>query len=354
VFDSLVVQTAFLGDLLLGIPLFKKIKELHPDGRLTVVCRRGLGSFLTESGLVDEVIEIDKKSGVDWREAKRRLKDRTFDLLLCPHESPRSALFVRGLKAKKKIGFKSWFNGFIFDERIERPMQDPEAIRQLSLLSGESRDVQNQIFDFEKSQQKAGGRFENGALVPVPAQLGMQIPKLVEMRAKKDPQAKTAVLAPGSVWATKMWTSEGFVAVGKNLANKGFRVLISGSAQERALCESIAREIPGAESVAGKTSLFESAKILSQSDLLVCNDSGSMHLASCAGTPTVSVFGPTVLDFGYRPWNDSRAEVVQLDLDCRPCGTHGAKACPLGTHACMKGLPATVVSLAVDRVLNLR
>jgi len=74
-----------------------------------------------------------------------------------------------------------------------------------------------------------------------------------------------------------------------------------------------------------------------------------MHLGSTAGTPTVSIFGPTILEFGYRPWN-ARAEIVQIDLSCRPCGKHGAKKCPLGTHACMKGISSRVVITAADRL----
>jgi heptosyltransferase II len=69
------------------------------------------------------------------------------------------------------------------------------------------------------------------------------------------------------------------------------------------------------------------------------------------GIPTVAVFGPTTLDLGYRPWQN-RALVVQKDLECRPCGKHGAAKCPLGTHACMKTVRPPDVLTAIDRLLG--
>jgi heptosyltransferase-2 len=371
VFETLVIQTAFLGDLLLGIPLFKKIRQLHPDGRITVLCRRGLGSFLLDAGIVDEVIEVDKGSASDRREAKTKLSVRAYDLILTPHESLRSGLITLGLEGKKKIGFRSWFNRFFFDVRIERPIGLPEALRQLSLLKTESEAIVQQIHAFETRQARSGGRKSDSSLLEVPSELDMVLPALKSLRAARSQNLdwksrvsrevegilseadgkRVAVLAPGSVWATKMWTKSGFIAVGNRLVEMGYLVLVMGSAQEAELCAAIASSIPGAQNVAGRSNLYGSAQLLALSELLVCNDSGAMHLGACSGIPTVSVFGPTVLDFGYRPWN-KEAEVVELELGCRPCGAHGSKACPLGTHACMKDLSPALVISSIEKLLS--
>jgi heptosyltransferase-2 len=123
-----------------------------------------------------------------------------------------------------------------------------------------------------------------------------------------------------------------------------------GAPAERGICDEIVRAAPGAVSIAGETSLWESAEILALADRLVCNDSGAMHMAAAAGVPTVTVFGPTILEFGYRPWQN-QARVAQVELKCRPCGKHGAKACPLGTHECMKAVSVqTVLGLCDDVV----
>jgi heptosyltransferase-2 len=75
-----------------------------------------------------------------------------------------------------------------------------------------------------------------------------------------------------------------------------------------------------------------------------------MHAASVTGLPTIAIFGPTVLDFGFRPWNEKSA-VVQLDLHCRPCAAHGGKKCPIGTHACMRDLSYRQVEKALFQLL---
>ncbi|MES2962717.1 MAG: glycosyltransferase family 9 protein [Bdellovibrionota bacterium] len=367
----MIVQTAFLGDMLLSLPLIRTMKTAWPNDRLVVLVRKGVGSFLRDAGVVDEVVEVDKSSGASWREAGRALRSREFELVVCPHESIRSALFVRKLRAKKKIGFTRFFNSFAFDVRLERRLELPEALRQLALVANEIPSVEPLIEKFAAISIGSGGQGPvTGQLLLPPESADMRVAGLTALREAFESgndwrsllteKSRTVadelgvgkkplvVLAPGSVWKTKMWTSEGYVEVAKAWLARGARVAIFGSPEEAELAGEIARA-SGAVSIAGRTSLFESAEILALAELLVCNDSGAMHLGATAGTPTVSIFGPTVLELGYRPWN-SRARVVQTKLECRPCGKHGSKKCPLGTHACMKEISAKIVLDAADEL----
>ena len=370
--ERLIVQTAFLGDVLLAIPLIKEILKTWPEDRLTILVRKGVGAFLRDAALGVEVIEVDKSSSVSWREVRLALRSRSFELILCPHESFRSALFVARLRGKLKVGFAKWFNNFVFDVRIDRPMDLPESLRQLSLLESVNADWSTRLADFRSQQVALGGQGpEKGSLVAVPVGLEMTVPRLKDIRSafesggdwnsKLSPRAHDlaaqlgvgvkplVAIAPGSVWPTKMWTKEGFTEVARAWTLRGARVVVLGAPSEAALAQEIASQVSGVISMAGETSLYESAELLALAELLICNDSGSMHLGSCAGTPTVSVFGPTVLELGYRPWNP-RARVVQIPLDCRPCGKHGAKKCPLGTHACMKGISSQAVITASQQL----
>ena len=371
--DILVVQTAFLGDVLLGIPLLKALRKITPTGRIVLVCRKGVGAFFIDSGLVDEIVEVDKANRKSWRHAAKILETRSFDLLLCPHESFRTMLFVGRLKAKIKIGYRRFFNYFAFDHRVPRSLNLPEALRQLALLIPIEPSYSDLLTDFASRQTAPGGQGPDGTLTSLAPSADMSVPSLTKLRFAKfrsqgfdsnangvasviEPFADAAdpviVLAPGSVWATKMWTKDGFIETGRALAvSRGAITVVMGSKDERLLCMEIANAIPNAVTLAGRTSLFESAQLLAISDLLICNDSGAMHLGAAAGVPIVSVFGPTVLEFGYRPWSD-RAEVVQKSLVCRPCGKHGSHRCPLGTHDCMKKISATEVLAAVERVTN--
>jgi heptosyltransferase-2 len=88
-------------------------------------------------------------------------------------------------------------------------------------------------------------------------------------------------------------------------------------------------------------------------ELVVTNDSAGQHLAALAGTKTVSVFGPTVLPFGFRPWNSQAIVVERFGLSCRPCGKHGPMKCPIGTHECMKSIRSNEVYQACERLLSI-
>ncbi len=367
----LLVQTAFVGDLLLSIPLLKELRDRDPDAKLVLLCRKGLGDFFIRAALVDEIVEVDKgdEKNSSWRSAREKLAGRRFDLILCPHESFRSAAFVMRLRANRKIGFRRWFNFAIFTDRVERPMHLPEALRQLSLLAPLDEKWGKRLAEYGKNT-RAGGLSSEG-LARVPEWAEMSVPRLMNLKSNRDPKLlssdrvravaerldlansgrQTAILAPGSVWATKMWPLDGYTRVARELLSKGWRVVALGAANEKEICGELVRRAPGVQSIAGDTNLFESTEIIALADLVVCNDSGAMHMASAAATPAVSIFGPTILQFGYRPWQN-KSHVLEVSLDCRPCGKHGARECPLGTHACMKQVSAESVLVGIESVTH--
>lgn len=364
-----------MGDLLLGIPLLKRLRTREPSATLSLFCRKGLGEFFTRYDLVDEVIEVDKSNAESRKASEAVLRARNWDWVISPHESIRTHRLVLSLRAKRKTGYRTFWNGLVFGQRVSRPMALPEALRQLALLSADDPIVRNALAefgphpDFKSFPELAS--LDARVLGEVPEWASMRVPRLhrihmarhgdgvrhlseraaalaEELRLRVDRGSGVAFLAPGSVWPTKMWTREGYAASARELLKMGFRVILTGAPQERELCESLAAET-GARSVAGRTSLAESAELMALADVLICNDSGAMHVASACGVPSVAVFGPTTLHLGYRPWQ-SAARVVQTNLHCRPCGKHGAKVCPLGTHECMKSIPASSVLIEVGEL----
>lgn len=349
-----ILQTAFLGDTLLSIPL---VKALRQNGDVvTLLCRSNLAEFFRATGLFEEVIEIEKGQSSSYREARRRLAavwgSAPTRILMSPHESHRSKLFALGLRARgvatHTVGFRDRIFTFglsrlAYTHQVHRPMKLPEALRQLSLLTApcfEDAKIWNERINIYRHEQGLpGGRDSQGRLLPVPSWASMKIdtPALISPE-KFSSEKPYAVLAPGSVWRTKQWTAEGFIGVGRKLAAEGLHVFVTGTKEEADLCESVVRGIGAhAKSLAGVSSLLETAQVLAAADVVVVNDSGSMHLASLVGTPAIAVFGPTVLDFGYRPWSPEGYVIEPREvLSCRPCGLHGSQVCPIGTHACMK------------------
>lgn len=309
--------------------------------------------------LADEVYEVDKSDSRSWHELWSSLQDREFRRIYCPHESIRSALFVHRLKAFEKIGFKKWWNRFFFTRRVRRPMELPEPLRQLALLTAVDENFARAYAAAASDpgqrnlQTREAVRRWNAAIPAFADIYTAPHPEDVAGAARFLRDSKPAVyIAPGSVWATKKWTENGFVEVAKHYHAKGYAVYWTGSSTERELCQRLADEVPGTVNLAGQTSLVDLHALFTKAALVISNDSSPIHLAAMAGAKCVGIFGATTLSLGFRPWSD-RAKVAQIDLNCRPCGLHGHKQCPLKHHHCMVHLPSHLVTDLGDESLAL-
>lgn len=341
---QVVIQTAFLGDLLLSIPFLQRIKRLFPQDELVLICKKGLGSFLKQQNIIDDFFEIEKGDRQSYRYAKAFLKNIEISNLFCLHRSTRSLLFTAQLKARKKIGFSSIGGFFIFDEVFRYEHKWPDVIRKFKLLSSLDKEVAEALK--ENSFEKLNSADDSGKL-PTPPNLFSFQPK------DRIKNLRQVCIFPGSVWATKRWTEEGFTLLAQNLAKEGFSVLLLGGPDEKALCDSVAVKVPSAQVLAGHLSIQQSIEKVGESALVIANDSAATHMAAYQGTPSVTIFGPTVLSLGFRPWSDL-ARVVQVEgMDCRPCGMHGHKQCPLGHHHCMKWIGSDKVLKIARELLNI-
>jgi heptosyltransferase II len=157
-------------------------------------------------------------------------------------------------------------------------------------------------------------------------------------------------LAPGSIWGTKRWPY--YADLARRLTSSG-RLVVLGSAADAPLAAAISAATFGsAIEATGRLSLLASAALLERCVLAVTNDSAPQHLASAAGTPTISIFGPTVPAFGFGPLAPHSTVVEHHALPCRPCDPHGPMVCPLGHWRCMRDLDVDLVFTEVQRALS--
>ncbi len=348
----LVVQTAFIGDVFLMIPLLKAIRDLHLNCEISIVVREGLGEFLKNLGTVDYFVEISKSNKNSYQEAQQKLNSK-FDYIFCPHESLRSALFVSKLNSKNKIGFKSWWNFLFFDIRIKKNYLLSESLRQLQLIQNQT-SIFNVYFsqtntremDFQVPDHLLLSNF-NDILNKYKSTQSRLMEQLGLISNKK-----YIVIFPGSVWPTKQWTLEGFNQIAQKFIDNNFDVVLMGSKNEFTLCENIESATQHKSiNIAGKYKLWDSFLILSKSQIAITNDSGSMHMAAIANIPTVAIFGPTTLKLGFRPWQNKAKVVENNNLNCRPCGKHGHNQCPLKHHHCMTEISAEQVWDSIQNLI---
>jgi heptosyltransferase-2 len=157
----------------------------------------------------------------------------------------------------------------------------------------------------------------------------------LNVRGQRDP--KRIVIAPGARHWNKRWPANYFASVAKALIDKGYHIDLHGSENDEDICNAISQQLQPDWCVnfAGKLSMADAAGEIARASAIITNDSGLMHVAEAVGTRIVSIFGPTVKQFGFAP-RSANAVVVEVEgLYCRPCTTIGLDHCPEKHFRCM-------------------
>ncbi len=315
----LVIQSSFLGDSMLTVPLLRRLREHLPGARLTVLTLPTM-SEIFKGAWVDEVL-LDDKRGADggvtgpWRLAAR-LREKDFDLAVIPHRSFRSALVAKLAGIPRRVGFAASAGRFLLTDVVPFTWLMHDLERNLALLLP---------LGGTAAPAPAESRYLDAAPLP---------PALEGLLAAAGKGARLAGVHPGAAWATKRWLPERYAALCRALREDGLVPVLVGGPGDAALARGIAAE-SGALDLTGKTDLAGLKSLMGRLSLFVTNDSGPMHLAAAAGVPVVAVFGATTRELGFFPYGAGH-RVVEAELACRPCGLHGGRECPEGHFLCMK------------------
>ena len=339
----LVIQTAYLGDVVLTTPLLRAIRDQFPSAFLAALVIPGTKDILHPNAIIDAVFTYDKKgrdAGIRGLVSTARfLKKHQFDLCFLPHRSFRSALLAWLSRIPVRIGFSQSPGAIFYNRRIGWRESQHEVFRCLELLKPMGIDPETQsarlwVSSDRKAEVGVKALFEK---------LGIRV------------NDRIIGVAPGSVWPTKRWIPEGFSNVIDVLIKQhAMKVLLLGSVDDIPTVDQVmagCKEKP--INLSGKTTLGELAEILKRCSLLITNDNGSLHVGAAQDIPIVAIYGPTNLSLGYGPFS-KKASIVEKALDCRPCGLNGHKTCPLDHFKCMRELHPNDVLNAIKSRLNLR
>lgn len=328
----LLVQTSFLGDTILSTPVISGIKKRYPDCRLWMMTTPLSSSLVKNDPLLEGVISFDKRGKYSGLSGLIRfskfLKQHKFDKVYSLHKSFRTSLLLFLSGIPDRTCFSTTKAGFLYHRQKTRSPEKHDVIRNLEILDGEV-DISALNTDMR-------------LYAPERLEASTKIPSVFS------PDDKYAVLVPGSAWATKMWHVEGYKQVAEYLVSKDYKVVLTGSADDAVYCEYIDQN-ENIINLAGKTSVAEAIYIIQSADLVVCNDSMALHMASACKIPTAVIFCSTIPEFGYGPWNN-KAIIIEKKLSCRPCGTHGKKVCPKGTNECMETISHETVIEAINKL----
>lgn len=338
-----VWQTAFLGDLVLTLPLLHTLRRAFPAARVEVFTRRGLAPVL--AGHPEFAVrEFDKRGQArsPWAawSLGRSLGREGFDVWVSAHTSLRSALVAAGAAGIPiRVGYdRPWWNRLAYTATVARSFGHGHEIERLLRLA--------EPLGVTEFVTEPGLRPAPDALSAVEA----------VWAAKGLDDAPVLGLHPGSMWPTKRWPARHFAAILDRAVEAGARVLVfAGPGEEAIAAEMLALARhgrgPRVTDLSGKLDIPALLAHIHKLSAYVANDSGPMHLAWATGTPVVALFGPTVERFGFFPRGPGSA-VAQVALPCRPCRVHGSARCPLGHHRCMLDLTPDTVWPLVARALE--
>ena len=321
----LVIQTAFIGDAILGTALLEKLHQAYPQAKIDYLVRNGNQSLFDGHPFLNEVLVWNKQqskyAGL-WN-MLQEVRKRKYDAVYNIQRYAASGILTAFSDAKIKVGYKSNPFSFLFsksiDHRFGKEFENVHEVdRVLELFGAGQQRVLPKLFPTQND-------FES-----------------VEAYQLK----QYVTVAPASVWFTKQFPEEKWVEL-INQIPADMNVFLIGGKSDKAVAESIISNSQREVTVlTGELKLLETAALMKGAQMNYANDSAPVHLASAVNAPITEIYCSTVPEFGFTPLSEN-IHIIQTEqrLDCRPCGMHGKSACPKGHFKC-------AMTIDVSKMLN--
>lgn len=340
----LAIQLGDIGDVVLTLPSLRALKTAFPDNHLVVCVREKAGALMDICADVDTVFTVNKKNRkpieaikyqMDFFSALRR---HPYDLAIDFRTGTRGAILALLSGARAKLGFfdpeeQLWRNR-VFSHLLHCGYQKGtyvaeyyfEVIKWLG-ITPESLDPQLAVPIAVK--QDVRDRLQ-----------GMDV----------DGKSPFIVLQPFSLWQYKELHADKYVDLIDQISRRcGVPVIVCGAPNERQRAQAITGRCHGrAINLAGQTTISQLAGLLSLAQLFIGVDSAGMHIAAAAGTPTVSIFGPS--DPASWAPRGNRHAVIQSKLPCVPCRQKGCANS--GVSRCLDELSVAEMMATIGPMLD--
>jgi|SRR5690554_1537902 len=309
----LIIQTAFIGDVILATPIIEKLHQHYPNAKIDFLVRRGNGGLLKDHPYLNSVF-IWKKKTNKYGSLIRLIyliRSKKYDAVINVQRFFASGLLTALSGAKLKIGFRKNPLSFMFDKKIgHKLIGQHETSRNLSLI----RDITDKKYVRPKLY-----------------------PREVDYKSiEKYQKLPYLCIAPTSVWASKEFPLLKWAELIFAQDDKWVIYLLGGPTDYDA-CQELLEicERKKLINLAGKLHYLASAALMKGAAMNYVNDSAPLHMASAMEAPVNAIFLSTVPSFGFGPLSlKSKVIEVKEELHCRPCGVVGKTECPLGHFNC--------------------
>lgn len=334
----LVIQTAFIGDALLTLPMIEKLKENFESSLINVVCIPSTEEIFSASPSVNEVLVLDKKnkhkSIFNLLKFAESIKQRQYTRIYSPHRSLRTSLIVMQSGVRETYGFANSSFFHVYKHLVEYSHTKHEVQRNLDLIGFTYNDEDWKIQPKLKLRESSFNKIQT-------------------FLTENNLGEKIIAVAPGSVWETKKYPVKYFADIISYFEDLDYKIILLGGESDKVLCENIAKNFENnVISAGGKFTIVETIELLKKVKLLLTNDSAPTHLGVCADTAVLTIYCSTVPAFGFFPYNKKSFYISYDDLKCKPCGLHGYEKCPINTFDCGYKLEPNIIINKMKEMLS--
>lgn len=311
-----------VGDMVLSTPLFKALKTRYPDAKITVLASESNQEILLNNPNVDEIL-IYRGIRNFMVEVRTKKFDMAIDLFLTHDMKQAFMTYMSG--AAYRLGFKDSGREIFFNMRspAARPQKSMvEHLSDLAIVAGtETADSQPEIFLSEQEREWAQSEL---------SRLGLENTLIIAVH-------------PGAFYPSQRWPADRFGESARQIIeNRCSAVFLFGGKKESHLLKKIQSAAGDRSHVFCGLSMRQFMALLNCCSLLVCNNSGPLHIASALQIPTVSMTGPTAVPLWLPQGKNHIA--VNKELPCSPCNRADCS-----DHSCMEQISVNEVMAEVTR-----
>jgi heptosyltransferase-2 len=335
--NTIIRSPNWIGDGIMCLPAIRAYKDFFPNQRLTLLVKRYLADIYMNISEIDEIIAIpDRWSGLEYFKSLRRLREKRFERGILFTNSFASALFFRLAGVSDLSGYNRDARCWLLANKIPH----------------RNNNEHHQFYYLKIIEHLAGQKISR----PFPANMVISAAEETQTIGMLSNLGITAnndllAIAPAAAYGSaKAWLPERFraVIIAWQKSHPDLEILLLGSQGEKDKISKIAAGLFGrVHNLAGRLTLRQTIIILAKCRLVICNDSGLMHIASSLRVPLLAIFGPTEAR-KTSPLNEPYRLLYQ-GADCAPC-RH--RECPTD-HRCMTAITSAEVLAAAEALWGL-
>lgn len=334
--NILIVRLGALGDIVHTVPAAAALRTAFPDARIDWLVDARHRSIVDLVTVVDRAVVLERSTIAGWIDVARSLRAARYDVALDFQGLMKSAILARASGAPRVLGFSIWH----LREKAARPFYSETSSRRQSRPDVPDEHV------IAKNLRLLRVLGIDDAQVRFPF-ADVESPALSQVRDAIGADRPFALINPGAAWPNKRWPAERFGEVAAFLRDiRGLPSVVLWGPGEEGLAGAVVETSEGAARVAPPTRLADVLALSRAASLMVSGDTGPLHIAAAAGTPTVALFGPTD-PYRNGPWAPDDVALSRFGA----CGCQYERRCHKPSW-CLQSIEVAEVTAAVQQRLS--